>query len=101
MAEHVTINHGQRRSCTLSVRERSCPDGAGGHISTAEGFIGLFRWSVQGIWHWVSRRHLDAYTIECTWRHDRRDFSVVTKFIQALGGMDAGPLGYRELVACG
>jgi hypothetical protein len=91
MAEHVTVDHGRRRFS----------DGAGGHVNTAEGFIGLFRRSVQGTWHWVSQKHLDAYTTECTWRHNRRDVSAPTKFIQALGGLDVGPLGYRELVACG
>jgi hypothetical protein len=91
MAEHVTINHGRRRFS----------DGSGGHVNTAEGFIGLFRRSVQGTWHWVSQKHLDAYTTECTWRHNRRHVSAARKCIQALGGLDAGPLGYRELVACG
>jgi hypothetical protein len=90
MAGHVTVDHGQRRFS----------DGAGGHVNTAEGFIGLFRRTVQGTWHWVSRKHLDAYTTECTWRHNRRDVPAATRFIQALGGLDVGPLGYRELVAC-
>jgi transposase-like protein len=49
----------------------------------------------------VSQKHLDAYTTECTWRHNRRHISAAPKFIQALGGLDAGPLGYRELVVCG
>jgi len=91
MSAHLTVDHGQRRFS----------DGAGGHVNTTESFVGLFRRSVQGTWHWVSRKHLDAYTTECTWRHNRRDVAAVTKFIQAFGGLDAGPLGYRELVACG
>jgi hypothetical protein len=63
--------------------------------------IGLLRRSVQGTWHWVSQKHLDAYTTECTWRHNRRHVSAARKLIQALGGLDTGRLGYRELVACG
>ncbi|WP_207168875.1 IS1595 family transposase [Rhodovibrio sodomensis] len=90
-AEHVTVDHGRRR---LS-------NGGGDHINTAEGPIFLFRRSVQGTWHWVSRKHLDAYTTECAWRHNRRGVSAATAFIQALGGLDAVPLGDRELVACG
>jgi hypothetical protein len=110
MAEHVAVDHERRRFCAPSARERSCPDGAGGHVNTTghavgacrrQGFIGLFRRSVQGTWHWVSGKHLDAYTTECTWRHNRRDVSAAKKFVQALGGLDVGPLGYRELVACG
>jgi transposase-like protein len=91
MAEHVTVDHGRRRFS----------DGNDGHVNTTEGLIGLFRRSVQGTWHWVSEKHLDAYTTECTWRHNRRHVSAATKFVQALGGLDAGPLSYRELVACG
>jgi hypothetical protein len=100
MAEQVTVDHGRRRFS----------DGDGGHVNTTEGLaakaaeglsIGLFRRSVQGTWHWVSQKHLDGYTTECTWRHNRRYISAVKKFIQALAGLEAGPLGYRELVACG
>jgi hypothetical protein len=101
MAKHVTVDHGLRRFCVRSARERSRPDGAGGHVNTSEGFIGLFRRSVQSTWHWVSQKHLDAYTTKCTWRHNRRDVAAARRFIQALGGLDVGPLGYRELVACG
>jgi hypothetical protein len=110
MAERVTVDHGRRRFCAPSARERSCPDGAGGHVNTTEGLaataaeglsIGLFRRSVQGTWHRVSQKHLDAYTTECTWRHNRRDDPAATKFVEALGGLYAGPLGYRGLVACG
>jgi len=90
MAEHVAVDHGRR----------CFSDGTGGHVNTAEGFIGLFRRSVQGTGHWGSHKHLDAYTTECTWRHNRRDVPAATRFVQALSGLDAGPLGYRELVAC-
>ena len=110
MAGHVTIHQGRRRFCVPSARERSSPDGTGGPINTAEDLaakaaerlsIGLFRRSVQGTWHRVSRKQLDAYTTECIGRHNRRDVPAVTRFVQALGGLDAGPFGYRELVACG
>jgi hypothetical protein len=110
MAKHVTVDHGRRRFCAPSARERNCPDGAGGHVNTTEGLaakaaedlsIGLFRRSVQGTSHWVSQKHLDSYTTECKWQHNRRHVSAARKFIQALGGLDAGPLGYRELLACG
>jgi hypothetical protein len=110
MAEHVAVDHERRRFCAPSARERSCPDGAGGHVNTTghavgasqrQGFIGLFRRSVQCTLQRVSQKHLDAYTIECTWRHNRRDISAATIFVQALGGLDAEPLGYRGHVACG
>ena len=100
VAAHVTVDHG--RQCFS--------DRAGGHVNTAEGLaakaaeglsIGLFRRSVHGTWHWVSRKHPDAYTNECTRHDNRRDIAAVTKVIQALSGLDAGPLGYRDLVACG
>jgi hypothetical protein len=58
MAEHMTVDHGRRRFS----------DGDGGHANTTEGFIGQFRRSVQGTSHWVSQKHLGAYTTKCTWR---------------------------------
>jgi len=89
MASHRTVAHGRR----------AFSDRAGAHVNTAEGFIGLFRRAVQGTWHWISRKHVEAYAAECAWRHNRRDAAAIDKLIEALSGLSAGPLGYRELVA--
>ena len=85
---HRVVDHGRRRFS----------DGAGAHVNTAEGFIGLFRRAVQGTWHHVSQKHVDRYLTEVTWRHNRRDVSLTERFGAVLAS-GAGPLGYRRLVA--
>jgi ribosomal protein L37AE/L43A len=85
---HRVVDHGRR---TFS-------DGAGVHVNTAEGFIGLFRRAVQGTWHHVSSKHVDRYLTEVTWRHNRRDVSLTERFDAVLVS-GAGPLGYGRLVA--
>lgn len=88
MAGHETVDHGRGRFARGNV-----------HVNTAEGFIGLFRRAVQGTWHRISHKHVDAYLVECSWRYDRRRAPSVEKFSQALAGLCAGPLSFRELVA--
>lgn len=87
-AAHHVVEHGRRRFS----------DGAGRHVNTAEGFIGLFRRAVQGTWHHVSTKHLNRYLAEVTWWHNRRSASLADWF-DALLGTSAGPVGYRRLVA--
>lgn len=85
MADHYVEDHGRRK---FSL-------GNGVHVNSAEGFIGMFRRAVQGTWHWVSQKHVEAYSEECAWRRT----SAIQRFSDALAGLSNGPLGYRELTA--
>lgn len=89
MAEHHVVDHGRRK---FSL-------GNGIHVNSAEGFIGMFRRTVQGTWHWISHKHVEAYTEECAWRHGRSASAPMDRFSEAFAGLANGPLGYRELTA--
>lgn len=89
MAEHHVVDHGRRK---FSL-------GNGIHVNSAEGFIGMFRRTVQGTWHWISHKHVEAYTEECAWRHGRSAFAPMERFADAFVGLVNGPVGYRELTA--
>jgi transposase len=43
------------------------------HTQTIEGFFGLFKNGVRGVYHSVSRKHLQGYLDEYTFRYNRRD----------------------------
>jgi hypothetical protein len=43
------------------------------HTQTIEGFFGLFKNGVRGVYHSVSRKWLQGYINEYAWRYNRRD----------------------------
>jgi transposase-like protein len=43
------------------------------HTQTVEGFFGLFKNGVRGVYHSVSRKWLQSYLDEYAWRYNRRD----------------------------
>lgn len=89
MSEHHVVDHGRRK---FSL-------GNGIHVNSAEGFIGMFRRAVQGTWHWVSCKHVEAYSQECAWRHGRTGAPAMDRFRAAFAGLSNGPLGFRSLTA--
>ena len=43
------------------------------HTQTIEGFFGLFKNGVRGVYHSVSQKWLQGYVNEYVWRYNRRD----------------------------
>ncbi|EKV27385.1 ISSpo8, transposase [Caenispirillum salinarum AK4] len=42
------------------------------HVNTAEGFNGLFKRAVTGVYHWISVKHADRYAAEAAFRWSER-----------------------------
>jgi transposase-like protein len=43
------------------------------HTNTIEGFFGLLKNGIRGVYHSVSRKHLQSYLDEYAWRYNHRD----------------------------
>ena len=46
------------------------------HTNTIEGFWSLVKRGIGGVYHSVSKKHLQDYLSEYSWRYNRRDDSV-------------------------
>jgi transposase-like protein len=86
--DRKTINH--------SLGEYS--DKQGTHTNTIEGFWGLMKRGFIGIYHSMSRKHLDLYCDEFTFRYSTRLFDSEKRFNKALSQSD-GRLMYKELIS--
>lgn len=60
-AEHHHVRHSQKEYAVGDV-----------HINRAEGYAGLLRRSVQGVYHYLSQEHLQRYLNEMAFRWSRR-----------------------------
>lgn len=68
------------------------------HTNSVEGLWAIVKRQIIGTHHWVSKKHLQAYLNEITWRHNRRDQEEGQRVNNMLKG-SAGRLTYKELTA--
>ena len=68
------------------------------HTNTIEGFWSQFKRGIDGIYHWVSVKHLQTYVDEFTLRYNTRRFTANMRFNHVLSNMD-GRLKYQTLIA--
>jgi len=68
------------------------------HTNSIESVWALFRRQVNGTHHWVSKKHLQSYINEMTWRFNRRDQEEGERVNNLLKYVE-GRLTYAELTA--
>lgn len=84
---HARINHNEGEYVRGDV-----------HTNSIESVWALFKRQVNGTHHWVSKKHLQAYVNEMTWRFNRRDADEGQR-VNSLLGQVHGRLTYSELTA--
>lgn len=68
------------------------------HTNTIEGFWSHFKRGIDGIYHWVSVKHLQSYVDEFALRYNSRKFGTNERFNLVLGNVE-GRLKYKALIA--
>jgi len=68
------------------------------HTNSIEGVWSLFKKQINGTHHWVSKKHLQAYVNEMTWRYNRRNQDEGERVNNLLKYVE-GRLTYAELIA--
>jgi hypothetical protein len=87
-AEHHTVNH----------REDEYVRGEA-HTNTVEGYFGIFKRGINGVYHHVGKHHLHRYLSEFDFRYNARHVSDVERAELALDGTEGKRLMYRD--SCG
>jgi len=68
------------------------------HTNSIESVWGLFKKQINGTHHWISKKHLQAYINEMTWRFNRRNQEEGERVNSLLKYVE-GRLTYAELTA--
>ncbi len=82
---HKTINHGQGEYSNGNI-----------HVNTIEGFWSILKRGIYGIYHQVSKKHLQRYIHEFQFRYNTRKFDDSFRFLTLLNWC-AGRLTYEDL----
>ena len=85
--DHLRIDHSSKLYVTGII-----------HTNTIEGFWSQFKRGIDGIYHWVSVKHLGAYAHEFAYRYNTRKINERNRFNLVLANM-VGRLTYKELIA--
>jgi transposase-like protein len=86
-ARHGTVNHRAGEYCRDDVS-----------VNTAESFFALLKRGHYGIFHLLSKRHLQRYVNEFAFRWDHRKVSDGERMVAAIKGAEGKRLMYREPV---
>ena len=84
--EHKTVNHDN-----FQYVDGNC------HTNTVEGYFGLFKRMIYGIYHQVSTKHLQRYVDEHNFRYNSRKEKDGDRFYNSLGNVE-GRLTYKALI---
>jgi transposase-like protein len=68
------------------------------HTNTIEGAWSHLKRTITGIYHWISKRHLQAYVNEFTLRYNTRKFATQNRFDLILSGVSGKRLTYEKLI---
>ena len=69
------------------------------HTNGMESFWSLLKRGYIGIYHWMSRKHLDRYVTEFEARHNSRPKDTLTQMADLMRGCIGKRLRYMDLVA--
>lgn len=84
---HSSINHSRGQYVVNSV-----------HTNTIEGFWSIMKRSIIGVYHFISKKHLDRYLSEFTFRYNTRRETDEDRFNMVLNNCN-GRLKYSQLIS--
>ena len=69
------------------------------HTNGIESFWSMLKRGYHGVYHQMSRKHLQRYVNEFAGRHNLRPMDTITQMESMVNGMDGKRLRYKDLVA--
>ena len=83
--EHNVVEHGKKEYSRGNV-----------HVNTAEGYFGILKRGINGVYQHVSKHHLKKYLYEFDFRYTLREISDSERTINAIKGFEGKRLMYRD-----
>lgn len=85
--QHHSVNHSAKQFVNHMA-----------HTNGIENFWSHLKRGIDGIYHWVSKPHLQSYIDEFTLRFNTRDFNTQGRFDLILGAVSNKRLTYQQLI---
>ena len=69
------------------------------HTNTIEGYWGLVKRTINGTYHWVSKKHLQKYLLECDFRYNTKEVEIESERFDFFLQNKSSKLSYKTLIA--
>jgi transposase-like protein/DUF2075 family protein len=93
--KHESVNHSNGEYVKQSSREAFKI-----HTNTIEGYWSLLKRGIYGIYHWASKKHIQKYLNEFSFRYNERQLSDFDRFGAWFSNCQNVRLTYKSLVSC-
>ena len=70
------------------------------HTNTIEGFWSQLKRGINGVYHWVSEKHMQQYCNEFSYRYNTKDVADCERFNNFLLRIESKTLKYSSLIGC-
>lgn len=70
------------------------------HTNSIEGYWSLLKRGINGIYHWASKKHIQKYLNEFSFRYNERKISDFDRFTTWFIGCENKRLTYKVLIGC-
>lgn len=94
MYKHHKVNHSKGEYVKKDNREAYKI-----HTNTIEGFWSHLKRGINGIYHWASKKHIDKYLLEYSYRYNKRYLTDFERFGNFFENCKRKNLSYKELIA--
>lgn len=95
---HRTVNHSKGNYVKIGMlNKRSGREAFKIHTNTIEGFWSQVKRGINGIYHWASKKHIDKYLNEFSFRYNTRDCKEAERFNTFLKKLECKTT-YGELI---
>jgi transposase-like protein len=92
--QHHKVNHSKGEYVKKDNREAYKI-----HTNTIEGFWSHLKRGINGIYHWASRKHIDKYLLEYSYRYNKRYLTDFERFGDFFENCKRKNLSYKDLIA--
>jgi transposase-like protein len=69
------------------------------HTNTIEGYWALVKRTINGTYHWVSKKHLQNYLCECDFRYNTKEVEIESERFDCFLQSKSSKLSYKTLIA--
>ncbi|MFC1561899.1 IS1595 family transposase [candidate division KSB1 bacterium] len=92
------LNYQFGKHITIIGTKQGCGQDHSIHINTAENFIGILKRGIHGVYHHVSKRHLQQYLNEFDFRYSNRTIEDKQRSKSAMVGIIGKRLMYQDSI---
>jgi transposase-like protein len=93
--KHESVNHSKGEYVKQNSREAFKI-----HTNTIEGFWSLLKRGIDGIYHWASKKHIQKYLNEFSFRYNEGKISDFDRFSTWFSNCQDVRLTYKSLISC-